>query len=74
MDPLSGVASVIAVIGAANVVLQSINKLIGLVKAPEAINTLIEDIEALRALFNEVKEAQELLKQVNPSLYQIEHC
>lgn len=74
MDPLSGVASVIAVIGAANVVLQSIDKLIGLRKAPEAINALIEDIEALRALFNEVKEAQELLKRVNPSLHQIERC
>lgn len=74
MDPLSGVASVIAVIGAANVVLQSIDKLIGLRKAPEAINALIEDVEALRALFNEVKEAQELLKKVNPSLHQIERC
>ena len=74
MDPLSGVASVIAVIGAANVVLQSIHKLIGILKAPEVISALIEDIEALRALFNEVKEAQELLKKVNPSLHQIERC
>ncbi len=74
MDPLSGVASVIAVIGAANGVLHSIDKLIVLLKAPEAINALIEDIEALRALFNEVKEAQELLKNVNPSLHQIERC
>ena len=68
MDPLSSAASVIAIIGAANVVLRSIDRLRSLIKAPEAIDALIHEVQALRALLRDVGEAQELLKQASLSL------
>ena len=65
MDPLSGVASVLAIAGAANVVLRSIERLRISVRAPEAIDALIYEVQALRALLRDAGEAQELLKQAS---------
>ena len=67
MDPLSGAASVITIIGAANVLLRSIYQLRIVLKAPAAIDALIYDVRALRALLRDTEEAQELLHQVHAS-------
>ena len=72
MDPLSGAASVIAIIGATNVMLKNIYQLRIVLKAPEAIDALIDDVQALRALLRDAEEAQELLQQVHASPYQFE--
>ena len=65
MDPLSSVASVLAIAGAANVVLRSIERLRNSVRAPEAIDALVHEVQALRALLRDAAEAQELLKQAS---------
>ena len=65
MEPLSGIASVLAIAGAANVVLKSIERLRTSIRAPEAIDALIYEVQALRALLRDVGEAQELLKQAS---------
>ena len=72
MDPLSGVASVLAIVGAANVVLRSIERLRNSIRAPEAIDALIDEVQALRALLRDVGEAQELLKQASLFLNSLE--
>ena len=63
MEPLSFTASLIAVIGATDVVLNGIKKLKSLSGALKTIDTLVGDVEALRALLKEIEEAQALLKQ-----------
>ena len=65
MDPLSCVASVLAIVGAANVVLRSIERLRASIRAPEAIDALINEVQALRALLRDAGEVQELLKQAS---------
>ena len=59
MDPISGVASLIAIIGAANTTIHSINQIRALVKAPKAINGLIDEVEALRRLFTDIQQLHE---------------
>ena len=65
MDPLSGVASILAIAGAANIVLKSIERLRNSIRAPEAIDALTHEVQALRALLRDASEAQELLKQAS---------
>ena len=60
MEPLSGVASVLAIAGAANVVLRSIERLRTSIRAPEAIDALIYEVQALRALLRDATETGEL--------------
>ena len=72
MDPLSGVASVLAIAGAAKVVLRSIERLRTSVRAPEAIDALIHEVQALRALLRDAGEGQELLKQASLRLISLE--
>lgn len=71
MEPLSSVASVLAITGAANVVLRSIERLRTLIRAPEAVDALIYEVQALKALLRDAGEAQELLKQASPSVEQL---
>ena len=72
MDPLSGIASVVAIIGATNVALKSINRLRSLLKATEAIDALVHEVQALRTLLRDAEEALELLNQANVSHYQLQ--
>ena len=65
MDPLSGVASVMAIIGLANGVLKNVGRLRAYLRAPEEIDTLIKEVQALQALLRGITEAQELLEQAN---------
>lgn len=64
MDPLSVIASSVAIIGAANSILHSIDKLKTLFRAPEAVAELIEDVQTLRALLLDAEEAQDLFNLV----------
>ena len=50
MDPLSITASVIAVLGAASTSGAAIRKLVALRKAPEELDALLNEGEALRSL------------------------
>ncbi|KAL8783693.1 MAG: hypothetical protein Q9195_009307 [Heterodermia aff. obscurata] len=59
MDPISGVASVVAIIGAANTAIRGINRIRSLVKAPKAINGLINEVEALRRLLTDIQHFHE---------------
>ena len=59
MDPISGVASLIAIIGAANTTIHSINQIRSLAKAPKAINGLIDEVEALRRLLTDIQQLHE---------------
>ena len=72
MDPLSGVASILAIAGAANVVLRSIERIRTSVRAPEAIEALVHEVQALRALLSDAGEVQGLLKQVSLLLNSLE--
>jgi hypothetical protein len=54
MDPLSVAASVIAVIGAANTAVKSIEKAISLRHAPSEIHALVNEVEDLRALLEDI--------------------
>ena len=74
MDPLSFTASVIAVIGAATVVLNSIYQLKALLGAHEAIDALIGEVGALQALLKDSEEAQTLLEQVDLTIHQYGLC
>ena len=56
MDPISGVASVVAIISAANTTIHSINRIRSLAKAPKAINELIDEVEALRRLLTDIQQ------------------
>ena len=56
MDPISGVAGIIAVIGAANTTIHSIHRIRSLAKAPKAINGLIDEVEALRRLLTDIQQ------------------
>ena len=60
MDPVSGVTGVIAIIGAANTTIRSINRIRSLTKAPKAINGLIAEVEALRRLLTDIQQLNEL--------------
>ena len=59
MEPISGIASVIAIIGAANTTIHSINRIRSLAKAPKAINGLIDEVEALRRLLSDIQQLHE---------------
>lgn len=72
MEPLSGIASVLAIAGTANVVLRSIERLRTSIRAPEAIDALVYEVQALRALLRDVSEAHELLKQASLRLNSLE--
>ena len=72
MDPLSGVASILTIAGAANVVLKSIERLRCSIRASEAIDALRHEVLALRALLRGASEAQELLKQASLLLNSLE--
>ena len=66
MEPLSFAASLIAVVGATDVVLNSIRKLRSLSGALDAIDALLGEVEALRTLLRDIEQAQVLLEQVSP--------
>ena len=74
MDPLSGVASVLTLLAAADVALKSIDRLKGFIRAPEAIEALIDEVQALKGLLTDANEAHELLKQASLRLYQLAFC
>lgn len=59
MDPISGVASLIAIIGAANTTIHSINQIRSLAKATKAINGLIDEVEALRRILTDIQQLHE---------------
>lgn len=59
MDPISGVAGVIAIVGAANTTIHSINRTRSLAKAPKAINELFDEVEALRRLLTDIQQLYE---------------
>lgn len=59
MEPLSGISGIITVIGAANTTVHCINRIRSLVKAPKAINGLINEVEALRRLLTDIQQFYE---------------
>ena len=59
MDPISGVAGVIAIIGAANTTIHGANRIRSLAKAPKAIKELIDEVEALRRLLADIQQLHE---------------
>ena len=62
MDPISGVTGVIAIIGAANTIIHSINRIRSLSKAPKAIDGLVNEVEALRRLLTDIQQFYESIE------------
>ena len=56
-DPLSPVASAIAIVGAIKGIAKVISKVRALQKAPEALNALKNEILSWRALIDQTKDA-----------------
>lgn len=59
MDPISGLTGIIAIIGAANTTIHSINRIRSLAKAPKVINGLVDEVEALRRLLTDIQQLHE---------------
>lgn len=64
MEPISAVASAITIVGTADGIFKMYQNIKKFMKVPDTMDSLVEEVEILRTLVQDLKKAQEILKEV----------
>lgn len=64
MEPISGIASVLTIVGTADGIFKIHQNVKKFLKAPETMDALIGEIEVLQTLVQDLRKAQYILEQV----------